>query len=597
MQMVTRRNFFSICIMMLIILLLFQFSILGRNFFNNYDENIHLSETELTRDDAWSDQRANAGTQSILYIGNEDDPEVRIIRQWCEYTKRKFLRYDSLGDYTPPKNGAPALLCLPGKSVATPAQIEALSVMVQAGQNVLFCDLPESSLLMQLSPLRALLGIQTVAQEQVELTGIRLFPGFFLGGETIYLMEEEEEKANQEITLTAPWYLRRSGTKSYMVGLLEDDEVGNEDLPSLIWRNSHGLGRVFVVNGPYMQDEIGLGILGAVLYELQDYSLYPVVNAQNLSVTNFPILASENTQELMTIYERDLSRLQDSLMWPNLISTAEKGSYKMTNFLTPRLDYSVRDQLKDDDLIFYLKQFREQDAEAGVSFDHLPGISLTDKLAEDQAFFSSCSSAYSYGAAYVGSQELEAFMAAELQGSLRNIRTITGAWENADLFSYCTDTILAQSVTADGFIHTYLQDLRVKAIETALGYSNILLDMKRVSWPAKDDVHWEILSDNFSSNIITHWNPFAAFEKTTLSESNARVRSFLAVDYRDVRQADTIEVEITSGSSDNWFLLRTHAESIVDISGGNYTQVEEDVYLIHALEKNLQIELDARRDQ
>lgn len=593
MQMVSRRNFFSICIMMLIILILFQFSILGRNFFNNYDDNIYLSETELTSDDAWSEQRANDATQSVIYIGNEDDAAVRIIRQWCEYTKRKFSQYDSLERYGSPENDAPALLCISGKSV-TPAQIGMLHAMAVAGQNMLFCDLPETAMLMQMPTLWSLLGIQTIAQEQVELTGIRLFSGFFLGGETIYLMEEEKEKLNQEITLTVPWCLRTSGTKSYMVGMLEDEEVGNESLPSLIWRNSYGLGRVFVVNGPYMQDEIGLGILGAILYELQDYSLYPVVNAQSLSITNFPILASENTQELMKIYERDLSRLQNSLIWPSLISTAEKGAYKMTNFLTPRLDYSSLDYLKDDDLIFYLKQFREQDAEAGLSFDHLPGISLADKMAEDQAFFTSCSSAYSYGSAYVSSDELDAFLAADLQGSLRNIRTITGTWEDADLLSYRTDTILAQSITADGFTHSYLQDLRVKAIETALGYSNILVDMKRVARPAEDDVHWEVLSDNFSSNIITHWSPFSAFDKTTLLQSDARVRSFLAVDYRDARQADTIELEITNGGGDSWFLLRTHAENIIDISGGDYTRLEEDVYLIHALEKNLQIELEAR---
>lgn len=596
MQMVTRRNFISICIMMLIILILFQFSILGRNFFNNYDENIYLSEAKLTRDDVWSEKLASDATQSIIYIGNADDAAVKIIRQWCEYTKRKFAQYNSLTDYVPPKNNVPALLCLSGKSV-TSAQIELLSEMVQTGQNVLFCDLPETALLTQSPALRALLGIQAVAQEQIELIGVRLFPGFFLGGETIYLLSEEKGNPDQETTLTAPWYLRASGTKSYMVGMLEDESVGNEELPSLIWRNSYGPGRVFAVNGPYMQDEIGLGILGAILYELRDYSLYPVVNAQNLSVTNFPVLASENTQELMKIYERDLSRLQNSLMWPNLISTAKKGAYKMTNFLTPRLDYSDQGYLPDDDLIFYLKQFREQDAEAGLSLDHLPGIDLKDKLAADQSFFTSSASAYSYGAAYVSGEELEAFLAAKSQGVLQNIRTITGVWEDSDLLSYCTDTILAQGVTADGFTHTYLQDLRIKAIETALGYSNILLDMKRVSWPAEDDVHWEVLSDVFSSNIITYWKSFTAFEKTTLSESDARVRSFLAVDYRDTRQGNTIELEITNGGSGSWFLLRTHAEIIADISGGNYTQLEEDVYLIHALEKNLQIELEARQNQ
>lgn len=594
--MVSRRNFFNICVVMATILILFQFSLLIQDFTNQYDVNIYLTETELTRASEWSEHLAGDSTQTVLYIGSGDDAEARIIRQWCGYAKRRFEQCDSLDDYARPDDGGPVLLCLTGKAVTTTRQADALSDMVQAGQNVLFCDVPGAVRLTRLQELQTLLGIREVAQEQVELTGIKLFPGFFLGGEVIYSMEDEEEKTGRESSLSAPWYLRLSGTKVYMVGMLEDEEIENEDLPPLIWRNSHGSGRVFAVNGPYMRDETGLGILSAVLYELQDYELYPVVNAQNLSVANFPDFALENTEAMTELYSRDMRRLQMDLMWPNLITAANKGKYQMTCFLAPRLDYSTKDSRQADDLTFYLQQFRERSAEAGLSMDYLPDGSLEKKLTEDQAFFDSSSSTYSYSAAYVGSGEREAFLSADPQGILQNIRTVTGVWDDADLLFYCTDTTVAQGVTADGFTHPYLQDLRVRAIETALAYSNILLDMKRVSWPEEDDPHWEILSESFSSNINTYWNPFADFEKTTLTESDEKVRAFLATDYRDARQEDAITLEITSSDSSQWFLLRTHAETVSSLTGGDYVEIEEDVYLIHALEKTLQIGLKARQN-
>ncbi|MCH5187064.1 MAG: DUF2194 domain-containing protein [Oscillospiraceae bacterium] len=572
--------------------MLFQFSIVGRDLANNYDENIHMTDTELSSADVVNAQSLGKAAQTVLYIGSEDDASCDIVRQWCDYTRRNFVQYNSLDEYTPLGGGGKALLlCLSGKSVTTSGQVDALSAMVQDGQDVLLCDMPDTAMLRQLPILRALLGIRSIESESVELIGIHLFSGFLLGDEVIYSMEEESENHNKEIHLFAPWYTRLSGTKSYMAGMLADEDVENEDRPSLIWRNSYGKGRVFVINGPYMQDETGLGILSAALHEMQEYTLYPVVNAQNLSVANFPILALENTNELMDIYARDMHHLQSNLMWPDMILSAGRGRYKLTSFLSPRYNYNEQADLQTGTLIFYLKQFREQSAEAGLSLDYMPGTTLQDKLNEDQVFFDSSDSKFPYSAAYIGSTDKEAFEATQPQGILENIRTITGTWDNTDILSYCTDTITAQKATADGFEHTYQQDLRVRAIETALGYSNILLDMKRIAWPEEDDFHWEVLSEIYSSNINTHWRPFYDFEKTTLTESDERVRSFFALDYAEKRKKNTISVEIKN-DGESWFLLRTHAEKIKSITGGDYTKVENDVYLIHATEKSVQIELE-----
>ena len=592
--MVSRRNFFSICVMMVTILILFQFSILVRDLVNNYDENVHMAETGQTSADAWSEAMADDTTETVIYVGSEDDAAFGIIRQWCGYTKRIFTRIDSLDDYVQKKSGRPVLMCLTGATVTDDAGIGRLADIVNEGQNVLFCDMPNMDLIARQSDLRDLMGIREVVQEQAELTGIRLFPGFLLGGDALYVMADEEAEPGSEIELTAPWYLRMSGTKSYMAGTMEDEEIENEDLPSLIWRNSYGRGRVFVMNCPYMSDEIGIGILSAFMYELHNYDLYPVVNAQNLSVVNFPVFAPENTEKLMGIYARNLLRFESDVMWPGLISSVNAGDYKMTGFMTPRLDYAAGGDLSYNQLIFYLKQFREQSAEAGLSMDHLPGISLQDKLAADQEFYDSANNSYSFGTAYVGSEERDDFLAFPQQGILKNIRTITGLWNDADLLSYCTDTIVAQGVTADGFSHPYLQDLRVRAIETSLGYSNILLDMKRISWPEDDDLYWEVLSDRYSSNINTHWSKFAAFDKTTMLESDERVRAFFSLDFRNARRGDTVSVEIKNGGSEHWFILRTHGETISDIEGGDYIELEEDVFLIHTFEKDPQIELKAR---
>lgn len=636
--MVSRRNFFSICIMMVVILMLFQFSVLIRQFGIDSNVNTHLPEVGLSRKDSWSLDRATDengnfiadAVETIVYIGDSKKAVVDVISQWCEYTKRRLVQYASLEEYEEAEEDIAVLLCITGSEIDTDQEIERLCSLALGGQTIVFCDLPEVSYVSQKEELRSLLGIQQVRREEVELTGVRLFSGFLLGGEVIYQPEEGNEKQEkmQDMELFVPWYITLQNTKSYMVGLLEDEVLAddisadealmesllelreerteeeiladlslmNKFLPSLIWRNSYGGTPVFVVNGDYMYDQTGLGILSAILYESQEYEVYPVVNAQNLSVANYPSFALENTEEMMEIYARNLRRLQMDILWPNLIAAAAKGNYQMTSLLVPQMDYSTNQEIYVGDIDFYLQQFKEQNVEAGVSLDYLDGISIQEKVARDQEFFDSLESEYEYGSAYIASEDVEALSEMALD-ALGNIRTVTGLREDTDpILSYCTDTVVDQSVTADGFFHTYSQDFRVRAVETALGYSNILLDMKIVAWPQEDTPHWEILYEAFSSNINTYWNAFSTFDKTTLSESDERIRSFLAMDYNDERDGNTILVEIGNRTGDVWFVLRTHSESIVNIIGGEYQEIEGDAYLIRAQEDHLEIEVEPDTD-
>ena len=99
-----------------------------------------------------------------------------------------------------------------------------------------------------------------------------------------------------------------------MVGFIKaeeqaEQELHDEDMPAIIWRSNTGEGSVFAVNGNYMEGESALGILDAMIYESQNYALYNVVNAQNLSVTGFPDLTKENEKKFAEVYGFDSKQL------------------------------------------------------------------------------------------------------------------------------------------------------------------------------------------------------------------------------------------------------------------------------------------------
>ena len=593
--MISRRRFFSICTMMLVILFMFQFSVLVGEGLNNYDTNRFLADTDLNSSDVWeadSDTVKNY-MEDVIYIGDASHATGKIIDQWCSYSKRNLICYESLGTYEQPEENFPLFLCINGSQIHTKRDVETLVSLAEQGQNIVFCDLPDVKKMSRLPELQMILGIKKIVSEETELTGIRLFSGFLLGGEAIYQAESEDKDEIRDLEFNVPWYQVSSGTKMYMAGLTEDEEIDNEYLPGLIWRNAYGEAKIFAVNGSYMEGQTGLGLLSAMAYEIKEYEIYPVINAQNLSVVNFPGLASENTEEMMELYVRDQRGLYRDLIWPGMIVATNRCRDKMTCFLSPQLDYSSQEELSEKDLVYYLKQLNEQSAEAGLSMDYLPGTNLKDKLVKDQEFFDNVESQYEYRSAYVKEADIRTLLNAIPKGNLHNLRTITSVDETVEpIVSYVSDTITRQNITADGTLHTYSQDLKTKAIETALGYANIFFDMKQITWPANEDQRWETTFEAFSSNINTYWNAFSAFEKTTLTESDERMRSFLAMDYSAVRKDDMLTVNIQKPSDEVWFLLRTHNEIISDIRGGEYQKVEEDVYLIHAMKDSLKIYLE-----
>ena len=92
-----------------------------------------------------------------------------------------------------------------------------------------------------------------------------------------------------------------------------------------------------------------------------------------------------------------------------------------------------------------------------------------------------------------------------------------------------------------------------------------MLDMYDIFWPQEKTDRWEVMHKRCSSNLLTYWKNFRDFDSTTLSESNARIRTFLNLAYSQSREDNTITLQTSEVGS--WFILRTHGEEINDIDG------------------------------
>lgn len=599
--MVSRRKFFSIAIMMFVLLFLFQFSMVLRDRQNTYDVNSNLAPKQNDGKNVWKNEEldpASVGTTDrryVLFVGDSSSDMAEAVSRWCTYAKWDISKCSSMEKFKENDKNLPGMLILESEKYALDDNLKKIEELEQKGVIIVFGCLEDPKNIEKNQELQDFLGIYKIVSKKTELTGAKLFEGLLLGGEVIYeTPEDKDERDRQDLQLNVPWYQVGSGTKTYMVGLLDQSKqketVENEELPTLIWRNGIRNGSIFCVVGDYMKDSTALGLLDGMVAEASSYYIYPVVNAQNLSMINFPVFADENNEQMMELYSQSITGMARDIMWPSLISIVEKGGLKMSCFMQPQTNYEDGIEPTSKNLVFYLKQMKEQNAEAGLSLQYKNAESLRDKLNQDAEFFRKADSSYKYGAAYTEEKDLDTVKALMNTELMKNVSTLVCEYtEDEPVISYCTDSVTLQSVTSDGMNYTYSDDIRMRSVQSSLGYTNVMLNMQKIFWPERKKDRWQIMQKRFSSNLLTYWKKFTGFDSTTLSESNTRTRTFLNLDFSETRTDD--EIILKTSESGSWFILRTHGEEIEEIEGGTQKKLEDNVYLIQAQDTTVKIQV------
>ena len=587
--------------MMFVLLFLFQFSMVLRDRQNTYDVNSNLAPKQNDGKNVWKNEEldpASVGTTDrryVLFVGDSSSDMAEAVSRWCTYVKWDISKCSSMEKFKENDKNLPGMLILESEKYALDDNLKKIEELEQKGVIIVFGCLEDPKNIEKNQELQDFLGIYKIVSQKTELTGAKLFEGLLLGGEVVYeTPEDKDERDRQDLQLNVPWYQVGSGTKTYMVGLLDQSKqketVENEELPTLIWRNGIRNGSIFCVVGDYMKDSTALGLLDGMVAEASSYYIYPVVNAQNLSMINFPVFADENNEQMMELYSQSITGMARDIMWPSLISIVEKGGLKMTCFMQPQTNYEDGIEPTSRDLVFYLKQMKEQNAEAGLSLQYKNAESLRDKLNQDAEFFRKADSSYKYGAAYTEEKDLDTVKALMNTELMKNVSTLVCEYtEDEPVISYCTDSVTLQSVTSDGMNYTYSDDIRMRSIQSSLGYTNVMLNMQKIFWPERKKDRWQIMQKRFSSNLLTYWKNFTGFDSTTLSESNTRTRTFLNLDFSETRTDD--EITLKTSESGSWFILRTHGEEIEEIEGGTQKKLEDNVYLIQAQDTTVKIQV------
>lgn len=611
--MVSRRNFFTMIILLLIMIFMFMFSSVLKHVLNEYGTNSYAQEsidekalraeydglTEMLSEKARVLSYAAVTKENytegdydkrVIFLSRKGENEVaRVVESWCSYVKRPMISYNTLkGLDAIPSFQLPEVIIVDGENVNWDLETDALQNLVRNGTCVIFARMPKAKQIKHNEKLREMMGVKDVYSESIAIDGIRLFPGFFIGTEEEYADGPGKED-RQDLNLTIPWYVTGENAKVYMMGIVKDRSRKSQYFPSLLWRHVYGQGKVFCICGDYLTEESGIGFLTACLGEKDSYDIYPVINAQNLVLANYGGFADENGETLEGIYDQRQVALFRDVVCPAIISLTERSKDKISLMITPQMDYEDAYEPEAELLPFYLRLLNEGYGEAGLSTTQLSSLPLKEKIGKDRVYWQTEAANYLLQSLYLDQpEEYE-----EAKAVIPDLKTVVIDKAEGAPVCYLDDKVTCQMTTSDVMTHTFSEDLELKSLETALGYSNIVMDMFQVSHPNGED--FADFSRRTSSNLLTFWKPYEGFAKTTLSESDTRIRRFMALDYHDERKKNEITLHVDGFDEQAFFILKLNRDVIDEVTGAEVTDLKDGFYLLDVSQEDVVITVKERK--
>jgi len=599
-RMLSKRVYFTVSALMMLVLFMFQFSGIIRKKYNNFDENKYAvsEKNDLNKNNVFTvltdeDKVVKSISGYIVYIGDINTKTGNTVYEWCSYTKRNLLVYKTVSQYHRYNEKYPDAVLIDSDYVNIDSDMDTFSLLTDYGINLVFCTLPSYSAISENQRFEQLCGISP-HRESVNASGLKLYSGFLFGGEAWYTKENDPDGKFQNMKLTMPWYNTSNATKTYMSAVVESEDgskIDNEDQPAVIWRKSHDHAYVFCINGDYIKDISGIGILTAIMSESKDLDIYPVVDSQSVIVNNFPMFSFENDDAVEKYYLRNTSSLLENVIWPDISNLAESTGARFTFMAAPQINYSDNNLVSVREMDYFFRLFSEISSEAGLTTTRDDATSIDEKLTADAGIFSNYLSNYKFTSIIARKDELENVLSSKnsLIDDVNTIVTDSQDYGGTKLFSYVNDNVINVECPVTSDKYTYSDDFRQRCFQTALAYTNIEFNMTGVCNPDDEKELWNEEIKSKSTALTSYMKNSKMFTKCSISQADKRIREFMAADYSYKQNSSYVSLDITGAQDMTRFIVRLRTGDVENVSGAVCTKVEKGVYLITAQSNHVEM--------
>lgn len=449
------------------------------------------------------------------------------------------------------------------------------------------------------------LGIASLGQE-ISVPGIRVTGDMFLGLQGFGFDSDIYATSVTDVRLTSDAV----------------PQVTSQEGHPIIWSHNSGQGKYIVCNSRERDDKNNYGIYTAILSQLEEDYIYPVMNMKLFFIDDFPSPVPEGNFE--RIYQETGLSTADfyrHLWWPEMLNNGEKYNVKYTGLIIENYGDQVKGPFVPlanvnarNSLIVYGRELLKAGGELGIhGYNHqslAPAgygqdslgyavwesqADMEESLRELKRYITDAYPGYEIHAYVPPSNILSPEGKAAVKNVFTDIKVYSSLWNGlATAKQYFQNFQLNADGTCElprvtsGHVSTSEKIWETYIVVNYNGVFSHFVHPDEIFYEESENLTWTMMKQGLTNLLSELQNRFGWLEPVTASEGYEKMKDYFQMDYRLTRSEDGIKINAWDFHQPLTFILRTDKE-IGSVTGGSAQRVQANAYVLTVTDADFEI--------
>lgn len=451
----------------------------------------------------------------------------------------------------------------------------------------------------------AQLGIASLGQE-ISVPGIRVTGDMFLGVQGFGFDSDIYTTAVTDVMLTSDAV----------------PQVTSQEGHPIIWSHNSGQGKYIVCNSRERDDKNNYGIYTAILSQLKEDYIYPVMNMKLFFIDDFPSPVPEGNFE--RIYQETGLSTADfyrRLWWPEMLNNGEKYNVKYTGLIIENYGDQVKgpfvplaDVNARNSLIVYGRELLKAGGELGIhGYNHqslAPAgygqdslgyatwesqADMEESLRELKRYISDAYPGYEIHAYVPPSNILSPEGKAAVKNVFTDIKVYSSLWNGLvtakqyfQNFQLNADGTCELPRVTSGHVSASEKMWENYIVVNYNGVFSHFVHPDEIFYEESENLTWTMMKQGLTDLLSELQNRFGWLEPVTATEGYEKMKDYFQMDYRLTRSEDGIKINAWNFHQPLTFILRTDKE-IGSVTGGSAQRVQTNAYVLTVTDADFEI--------
>ena len=455
---------------------------------------------------------------------------------------------------------------------------------------------------------KELLGIsnQTIP-ELVEADSLRFKTSIMAG-------VEEREFSDDVINCQV---LDLKTTDDCIVHISTCDEI---EVP-LLWEKNFDNGKIIICNAEMFESKSDRGIFTAAYCEFYPAYVYPVINSAVYCIDDCPAPAPAGyDNNVLSQYGYTVTDFITNVWMPAMQKISEEYGIKFTSFVIQSYENNVDGPFTNKDNIktakYYASLILNTGGEIGIhGYNHQPLV--LEGFAYDKEnsgyvvwpsikkMLESIDAVTKYTESLADDLYVQAYIAPSNVISTEALQALQSQFEDlrvyAGVYVGTPDQMVQEfTVLENGTVYCprLTADMQMEDSEWWLQINELNYHYVESNFIHPDDILDEERSDggDFSQMLLGYkemieWNQRYGLVTSTISECGAAVQRYCNLNYIQTLEGNNMNIEVDGLIDTAYMMLRLNGKKPISMSGGSYTKLSENVYVLKIDKKSVNIKL------